>query len=87
MLLTEFGGREGDIRLEIIKKLRNELNSASSLQKSILLPADIGMTIDLNFLQVKCLISGTSVDPHHIHVVAQNDSFGRLNYLSRHYCA
>ncbi len=87
MLLTEFSGREGDIRLEVIKKMREECVQDSSPQKSILLPADIGFTLDLNTLQVKCLLSEDLVEPSDINVVASIDSFGRLRYLSSSFCA
>ncbi|MBA3603487.1 MAG: hypothetical protein H0W50_07590 [Parachlamydiaceae bacterium] len=87
MLLTEFSGREGDIRLEVIKKMREECVQDSSPQKSILLPTDIGFTLDLNALQVKCLLSEDLVDPSIINVVASSDSFGRLRYLSSSFCA
>ncbi len=87
MLLTEFSGREGDIRLEVIKKMREECTQDSSTQKTVLLPADIGLTFDLNTMQVKCLLSEDLVDPSGINVVAGSDSFGRLRYLSSSFCA
>lgn len=83
MLLTEFGGREGDVRIEVVKKMRSELKSSAS----VLLAADIGMVIDLNNLNVKCSVSDAPVAPNKINVVSTSDSFGRLKYLSSRYCA
>lgn len=87
LLLTEFGGREGDIRLAVTKKMRSEYSQKRIAQKSTLLPSDVGLAIDLNSLQVKCLISDQLVPAGEINVVAGSDSFSRLRYLSSHFCA
>lgn len=86
MLLTEFGGREGDIRIEVVKKMRAE-NSDNSRMHSELLAADIGLALDLNSLKIKCSISEASVPAGQVSAVASSDSFGRLRYLSSHYFA
>lgn len=83
LLLTEFGGREGDIRLEVIKKIRKE---AAPLQKTIALPSDVGMVIDLEEITVKCSLSENFVSPENTHVVASCVNFGKLNYLSPRLC-
>lgn len=82
MLLTEFGGREGDIRIEVVKKIRSEQGN-----HSVLLAADVGLMVDLNNLNIKCSISEASVAPKDVNVVASNESFGHLRYLSSRYCA
>lgn len=87
MLLTEFGGREGDIRIEVVKKVRSEYVNSSSHFSSVLLAADVGLVIDLNTLNVKCSISETSVAAKEVSVVASSESFGHLRYLSSSYCA
>lgn len=86
MLLTEFGGREGDIRIEVVKKMRSELSNLPH-QSSVLLAADVGLVIDLNTLNVKCSISDATVAPKDVSVVASSESFGHLRYLSSRYCA
>ncbi|MBA3237128.1 MAG: hypothetical protein H0T62_02105 [Parachlamydiaceae bacterium] len=87
LLLTEFAGREGDIRIEVIKKMRSDCYQDDSHQTSALLPADVGLTVDLNNLHVKCSISKKFVPAGQTHVVAGSNSFGRLSYLSPHFCA
>lgn len=87
MLLTEFGGREGDIRIEVVKKMRSEHIHSTSQLSTVLLAADVGLVIDLNNLNVKCSISEASVAPKDVSVVASSESFGHLRYLSSRYCA
>lgn len=87
MLLSEFGGREGDIRIEVVKKMRFENPRNSAQMQSDLLAADIGLVINLDNLRVKCSISEASVPAGDVSVVASNDSFGRLRYLSSCYFA
>jgi tetratricopeptide (TPR) repeat protein len=82
MLLTEFGGREGDIRLEATKKLRNEVPAADTT----IMPADIGMVIDLDDITIQCSLSKTYNPATHTHVTSSRSQFGRLQYLSEKYC-
>lgn len=87
LLLTEFAGREGDIRIDTIKMMRAECSQNVANQTSALLPADIGLTIDLDNLYVKCSISKEFVPAGETHVVTGSEVFGRLSYLSPHFCA
>lgn len=88
LLLTEFSGREGDIRLEATKKLRQESRSNNRLVNypTTTLPADLGLLVDLKTLQVKCSVSDTFMPLSQVHVVASAASFGRLQYISPQYC-
>lgn len=88
LLLTEFSGREGDIRLEATKKLRQECKSNNRLANypTTTLPADLGLLIDLKTLQVKCSVSDTFMPLSQVHVVASAASFGRLQYISPQFC-
>jgi len=83
MLLTEFGGREGDIRLEVTKKMRLEtkVNALSNL-----FPADIGMVIDLKDLTIQCSLSNAFTPPALTSVTTFTPQFGRLRYLSAELC-
>ncbi len=88
MLLTEFGGREGDIRLDIIKKMRQEflaLNKKQFKFTPVVLPADIGLLLDLHLLQIKCSMSDENVPVEALRVVSSSEDFGRLNYVSPAY--
>jgi hypothetical protein len=81
---TEFGGREGDIRLEAAKKLRHEIVSCGrrAPQESAVIPGDIGLYIDLKHFKIKCSITGEYVDSQNICIFKSADAFGRLLYLS-----
>lgn len=81
VIATEFGGREGDIRLEAIKKLRQEA-SYSSHNETTALPGDYGLLVDLSTQRVLCSISNTLVEPAQVRVTKSQDNFGRLSYLS-----
>lgn len=83
LLCTEFGGRNGDIRLEMIKKMRREQSLLpSKCAYTNILPADKGLIVDLKTMYVKCSITGEFVDAKEIHVMRAADVFSRLLYLS-----
>jgi len=88
MLCTEFGGREGDIRAEVIKKIREDVEGgARSLPyEPIALPGDIGLTVDLLTFKIQCSMSHTFVDPSQVRIVKTSESFGRLQYLAPRFC-
>ena len=81
LLCCEFSGREGDIRLEVVKKMREELKRDLGQEPSIL-PGDTGFYLDLESFQIRCSISQTMVDPKKIRVAKSSESFGNLQYLS-----
>lgn len=84
LLCTEFDGREGDIRLEVAKKLRAEFNKSQTknYHPTTILPADIGLFIDLNTQKVECSITKTQLAPENVVVVKSSETFGALQYLS-----
>lgn len=84
LLSAEFGGREGDIRLEALQKIRLEhsQNQSHGNHPSVALPADHGLFVDLKNMQIQCSLTKTLVDPQHIRVVKSADAFGDLHYLS-----
>lgn len=86
LLLTEFGGREGDIRLEITKKIRLDSKAQMPKNSSVVLPADIGLIVNLEALKIKCSLSQEFVSPNSLHVTTNSEGFGRLNYLSNQFC-
>jgi hypothetical protein len=84
-LCGEFGGREGDIRLEVCQKIRSDYyaqRSASQRDLSAILPADIGLCICLKSLYIKCPISNEWVAPGQVQAAKTSDSFGKLVYLA-----
>ncbi len=84
LLCTEFDGREGDIRLEVTKKLRAEFEKAAGRKEhpTTILPGDKGLRIDLGRQKVECSISKTLLDPEAVVVVKSSETFGVLQYLS-----
>jgi len=90
LLLTgEYSGREGDIRLEVSQKIRNEyLNQTASTQRQlpVVLPADIGLFLCLKSLKINCSVSNEWVEPSQIRVIKTTDSFGQLEYLAPSCC-
>jgi tetratricopeptide (TPR) repeat protein len=101
LLCSEFGGREGDIRLEVVRKLKNDLyqnflkndtetdsdiSEEALVPKPAILPADIGLYIDLKTLKIRCSETGSLVDPSKIKAVRSHGRFSRLLYLSDTCC-
>jgi|GEM_PF-1533184 len=81
LLACEFNGREGDVRLEAVKKMRREYAYSNS-QGTAILPGDAGLVLDLKTMNVRCSISNSPVDPSQVHVTKSTSAFGRLQYLS-----
>jgi hypothetical protein len=85
MFCCEFDGREGDIRLEVGKKMRQESSHAaneSTNASSVILPADNGLFLDLQHLQIRCSVSQALVDPAEVRVVKSGEAFSSLLYLA-----
>ena len=84
LLCCEFSGREGDIRIEAVKKMREEYTKStrSSRTTPVVLPGDDGLFVDLKSLQVRCSISKALVDPAQVRVAKTMDSYGKLQYMS-----
>lgn len=80
----EFDGREGDIRLEISKKMRQEATNpeAPTENANVVLPADTGLFLDLKNLQIQCSVSKEMVDPALVRVVKSGEAFSNLLYLA-----
>lgn len=84
LLCSEFDGRDGDIRLEIVRKLRAEYKKANRNTQLIpaILPADNGLFVELSTQQVECSISKTLIDSSDVVVVKSSGTYGKLQYLS-----
>lgn len=81
VLCTEFGGREGDIRLETVAQLRQTMRENHQTSPYIL-PGDNGLQINLEGYRVRCSLTQTEVDPKFIRVAKTDEVFGPLLYLS-----
>lgn len=85
MFCCEFDGREGDIRLEVTKKMRQEFahtQTTTSEPSHVILPADNGLYLDLKNLNIRCSVSQEMIDPAHVRVVKSGEAFSSLLYLS-----
>lgn len=87
MICTEFGGREGDIRLEVISKLRFDSALFPKAQhQPVILPSDLGMLIDLKSLAVQCSMTNEMLPAGKISIMRSNAAFGPLFYLPPERC-
>jgi len=83
LVCTGFSGREGDLRLELIKKLRRENSRYRQGEgQTTVLPGDNGLVIDLKTNKVKCSSTGRFVDAEDIRVLRSAEMFSPLLYLS-----
>ncbi len=80
-LCCEFAGGQGDLRIELVRKLRADFKPDNGKPCTIL-PGDIGLGIDLTTLQIRCATTRTFVNPSQVHVIRTDDDFGALKYLA-----
>lgn len=81
LVYSEISGHDGDIRLEIAKKMRQEYLFGENT-KTVIVPGDTGLHVDLEQLALRCSVTGAHVRPQEIKVIKSKDSFGKLQYLS-----
>ena len=84
-ICTSFGGKNGDIRFEFLKKLRQErvmLSQANTALPSIL-PAEIGLQIDLKNLKLIDLQTREHKLPEDLSILRQGSDFSRLLFLHK----
>lgn len=81
-LSGEFGGREGDIRIEAIQKLRKEWKASSKMGSPAILPADKGLQICLKTLRVKCSVSDEWIESDKICIAKSSQTYGSVKYLA-----
>lgn len=88
LICSEFGGREGDIRVEVVKKMDSQYSETCThrLEKPSIFPGDKGLFIDLKEHKIACSLTKKLTDPADIRVVKTADSFGNLHYLSSQCC-
>lgn len=85
LLCGEFGGREGDIRLETVQKLRYDFATShprTGKNAPVVVPADIGLKVCLKTLQIQCSVSKGWIEPSFIKAIKTADSFASLKYIS-----
>lgn len=88
-LSSEYNGNQGDIRIEVIKLMRQEYARTypNARQMPAILPADPTLFVDLQTLNIQCSITKAQILPAHVRIVKAQASFGSLRYLSPDCCA
>jgi len=81
-LCSEFDGREGDIRIEVVKQLREDIMSIPTA----VLPADHGLLLNLITMEIICSVSQEGVAAEHVRVAKPSRPFGQIRYLSPACC-
>jgi len=84
LLCGEFGGREGDIRLEVAQNLRADYAAGhhSGRYAPTILPADQRLSLCLKTLKMHCTVSQEWVEPTKIQAVKTAGAYGPLAYLA-----
>ncbi len=83
MLCTEFDGRDGDIRLDIIKKMRQEYVCTDAEKNApCILPGSTGLFVDLKSFKILCSSTQCPIDLEHIRAVKTGRPFQPFLYLS-----
>lgn len=91
-VISEFWGGKEDIRLYIIKKILKDIlpeerkNVSDKLQnKSLVIPGDIGLEIDLISQKIKCSICGRYSNANEIITLFEGD-YKTLKYICKSCC-
>jgi len=84
LLCSEFSGNDGDIRLEVVKLLREEMRKKQIA--SVIMPADPSLELDLHTLRAPCTISKMSVNVADMAITQSAQAFGTLQFLSPYCC-
>lgn len=78
----EFSTRHGDLRLELMQKLRQDFEQCQTIVcHPAILPADDNLEIHLENLLLKCSLTRQWVDPQQIKIIKTNLNFGALSFL------
>lgn len=87
LLCSEFDGREGDIRIEAVQKLKKEsLQHETEGAGTVILPAGGRFHLNLISWQIGCSVTHEAVAPSDIQVVKSLHPFGAIQYLSPDCC-
>lgn len=76
LILVDFSGEEGDVRLEVAKKLRDHC------QKKSVIPGDLGLCMDLSSFCLRDSEDQEWINLQDIKVSRHMDPFGPLRYFS-----
>ena len=85
-IISEFWGGKDDIRLFIIKRIKesivkfSRMDEVTEIEPTQILAADIGLTIKLDNYTVRCSACGNEVPLKKITTV-QNEKYGQLKYI------
>lgn len=87
LFCCEFDGQGGDIRLEVCRKLKKELQETheKEIEHSSVIPTDSGLIFHLVSEKVLCSADQTWTDIKRVKVVKEKAQFGKLQYLTSEY--
>jgi hypothetical protein len=82
LIVCNFDGSNGDIRLDMVKKIRREiLTDTGDLHNSVILPGDRELAINLEEFYISCSVCNHYILPEQVKVTKSKESFGTLRYL------
>lgn len=83
LLCTEFDQGGGDVRLEVIKKMRHAYSQSYSKESStFILPGDKGLFLDLANFTIDCSITKQPMDLQSVQAIQTKGKFHAFQYLS-----
>lgn len=80
-LLCDFSIQEGDLRLEIAKHLKGQINEKNAGDLTPILPADGQLELEMATWRIRCAVTGHWIPAPFTNVIRTEESFGPLIYL------
>lgn len=80
-IFSELDGTQGDIRLEIVKKMRQEYLMEQPQGETALFMNDFDFQCNLTKMKVYCSICQTMASPERVRMVRSHKCFGKIHYL------
>ncbi|MBA7600313.1 hypothetical protein ES703_07362 [subsurface metagenome] len=82
-VISEFWGGRGDYRIELVQKLKHEIEKIKSRKDFKVLPGSVGCLINLRDLKIRCSRCGKGESYEKIYVTSPEVPFGKLRYLCK----
>lgn len=82
-VLSEFWGGKGDIRVDITKKLRREIERDKEEFNTCIIPGDIGLSLIFDDMKVLCTGCGREAAAKDITIIKPSEEYGQIKYLCK----
>lgn len=79
-LVSEFCCTNGDYRHEIVRALRERIET----ENTIILPADVGCKVSVNISTIECSLCKRDTDIHNIRILHPLNEFNKMQYICPH---